>query len=290
VFKILTRRTVAQIQHIRNQYKTAYGADLFEAVKKETHGHFEDFVKALVLTPAEYDAYRVFRAVEAFRLSNDDDALIDILAHREAYEIRALNDAHQQLYKESAQAALEKGLGGELGLLFSLLADPNNARATPVDEEGQLTKDVQALYDASQGKLVGHHAEPFIRIFAESNRAYLQRVYNSYANKHGKTLEKIIKDWVVVSHIVPRTLLAIITPAHEFYSNRLNEATSGIGTNDNTVVRIIASQRERYLPQIADHFMHTEKVALKERVRERTGGDFKNALVSLLEYYAEAKV
>jgi len=286
VFTILCSRTARQVQEIREAYLTTLQIDMLEEVKKNTHGHFEDFVKGLVMSPSEYDAYRIKRAIEG--LTTDDDQLIEILCHREPHEVREYNESYQKLYGCSAHEALKKDVSGDLGLLYSLLSDPSNERLDPANANDQLEVDVHQLYEASQGKLVGHHSEPFIKVFGAHNKQYLKRVYDAYANKHGKTLENILSSWTFHTAL-ERSLLAIITPPEEFYSNLLFKAMKGLTTNDNQLIRIIVTQRERYLPQIANHFMHERKKVLKEFIRDETSGDFKNALIKLLEFYADIK-
>lgn len=287
VFGVLCKRTATQIADIRRVYNTQFSADLLEDVKKHTSGHFEDLVKALVMSPAEYDAYRIHRAIEG--ITTNEDQLMEILCHREVYEVRAFNESYQTMFGTTAHAALEKAVSGELGLLFSFLSNPNNDRRAPMNEDNQVTTDVQTLYDASQGKLIGHHSEPFIRVLGLNNKEYIHRVYNAYANKHGKTLEHIINSWPLGGHLA-KAMLAIVTPPAEWYSTLLYLAMKGAGTDENRLIRLIVTQRERYLPQVADHFLHTYKKTLKEWVKDETSGDFKNSLVTLLEYYADAKV
>jgi len=286
VLSILCARTSAQVQDIRTAFLNTLSIDMMEEVKKNTHGHFEDLVKGLVFTPAEYDAYRIKRAMEG--LSTDDDQLVEILSHREIWEVKAYNEAFQAMFGKSAHEAIRADVKGDLGELYSLLSDPSNERVDPENADAQLEVDVHQLYEASQNKMVGHDNAPFIRVFGKTSKAYLKRVYDIYANKHGKTLENIITGWTFHT-AMERSLLALITPPHEFYSNLLFKAMKGVTTNDNQLIRIIVTQRERYLPKIAEHFMHERKKVLKEFIREETRGDFKAALIKLLEFYAEIK-
>lgn len=68
---MLARRSNAQRQEIIKQYKTMFGKDLVRDLKSELSGEFWKVVRALCLTPAEYDATELRNAIKvALNLRN----------------------------------------------------------------------------------------------------------------------------------------------------------------------------------------------------------------------------
>jgi len=67
----------------------------------------------------------------------------------------------------------------------------------------------------------------------------------------------------------------------------LNKAMAGLGTDDSSLIRIIASQKERYLPSIAAAYLVKFKVTLKTAAREETSGDYRRLLCGVIEHFAD---
>jgi len=284
LFHIMCRRTVKQMIDIRKQYDEKMPKYMWDEVCKNTSGHFESICKALVQTPAEYDAWRINKAITG--LTTNAEELTEILAHRTPQEVKEFNAYYNRMYQKSAYSAIRADVSGDLGHIFALLSDPDNERKMPANIDKQIDEDIRDLYDASQGKTFGHETGPFITILGSRNREYIYKLYAAYVNKHEITLEAIIKKWGITTGDLEKALLAIVTPPAEFYARHLYDAMKGI-TSDEKLVRIILAQRERNLAEIADWFMHEYKKALKHFIKDDTSGTFKEALVTLLEFYAE---
>ena len=73
IIKLVANRTNAQRQKIKLFYKSSYGRDLVEDLKKELSGNFEDAVIALFYDPVEYDCYQLRKAMKG--LGTDKDSL-----------------------------------------------------------------------------------------------------------------------------------------------------------------------------------------------------------------------
>jgi len=286
VFEVLCKRTARQLFDIRKAYDTNMPKYMLDDVTKNTSGHFESVCRALVLGPAEYDAYRIHQAISS--LSTHAEHLTEILCHRTVQEVKDFNEAYQRMYDKSAYSAIRADLSGDLGHIYALLSDPANERAMPPNVDKQLEEDIRDLYDASQNKTFGHETGPFITILGSRNREYIFRLYAEYVNKHELTLEIIIKKWGIHTGDFEKALLAIVTPPAEFYARHLYDALKGIITNDDKLIRIVLAQRERNLAQIGDWFMHEYKKALKHFIKDDCSGAFKNSLVDIVEFYAEA--
>ena len=99
IIKIVANRTNAQRQKIKSFYKSAYGRDLVEDLKKELSGKFEDAVIALFYEPIEYDCFQLRKAMKG--LGTDEDTLIEIIATRPNWMIKAINQKYEEMHKRN---------------------------------------------------------------------------------------------------------------------------------------------------------------------------------------------
>ena len=80
LIKVVANRTNRQRQEIKAQYKSTYGRDLVEDLKKECHGKLEDAFVALFTDPIEYDADALRGAMKG--IGTTEDTLIEIISSR----------------------------------------------------------------------------------------------------------------------------------------------------------------------------------------------------------------
>ena len=59
VTNIIGSRSNAQRQKIKLEFATMYGKDLIKELKSELSGNYEEAVLALLMPPAEFDAYQM---------------------------------------------------------------------------------------------------------------------------------------------------------------------------------------------------------------------------------------
>ena len=76
--------------------------DLIEDVKGDLSGHFLDTIKALLMAPAEYDAYQLRKAMKG--LGTDEDVLIEVICTRSNAQLKEVI----RTYKESKEILSEK--------------------------------------------------------------------------------------------------------------------------------------------------------------------------------------
>ena len=64
IINIICSRNALQRAEIRRRYIALYGKDLIKRLKEELSGNFEDTVVGLFMTPPEYDAYCLYKAMK----------------------------------------------------------------------------------------------------------------------------------------------------------------------------------------------------------------------------------
>ncbi|XP_048474711.1 annexin A4 isoform X2 [Rhincodon typus] len=129
IIEVLARRTIAQRQQIKTDFKTAFGRDLISDLKSEISGNFEQVVLGLMMTPVMYDVHELKKAIKGNR---DEGSVVD--------EERAKQDA-QVLYE-----AGEKQWGTDETAFLSILCVRNPAHLRKVFEDYNIiaNKDIES--------------------------------------------------------------------------------------------------------------------------------------------------
>jgi len=88
---------------------------------------------------------------------------------------------------------------------------------------------------------------------------------------------------------VAKALIALVTPLHIYFSRRLFESMDGVGTNDEMLIRICCSQKERHLHAAAFRFLQDTKHTLKAYVDDECSGNYRSLLVAVIETFCETE-
>lgn len=281
VSKILCRRSNAQRQLIRGRYKSMFGRDLMKDLVSELHGHHEDVCVALCLTPSEFDAVEMRRAVKGAGTS--ESILIEILASRTNAEIAALKADYKRLYNRRIIKDVESDTSFNFKKLMRSLLAGNRDESGLVDP-AKAASDAKALYDAGEGR-AGTDETRFNAVLASQGFPQLQLVFREYdALSKKKSLEGAIKS--EFSGSIRDGLLAIVkcvrhTPS--FFAERLYLSMKGLGTKDRQLLRILVSRAEVDMVQIKDAYQRLFKKSLESWIRDDTSGKYREALILLVQ-------
>ena len=251
IIKLVANRTNAQRQKIKLFYKSSYGRDLVEDLKKELSGNFEDAVIALFYDPVEYDCYQLRKAMKG--LGTDEDTLIEIIATRPNWMIKAINKKYQEMYKKNLQKDVESETSGtSKRLLVSLLQGNRSENTHPNQEER--TKNAKELYEAGEKKW-GTDESMFNKIFCVRSPLEFAAICKAYHKLTGHTiLQAIDKEFSGDSKkLLTAIVYAVISPS-EFFATRVNKAVKGWGTNDNMLIRVLVTRDEIDMPQIKQYY------------------------------------
>ncbi|CAI9557678.1 unnamed protein product [Staurois parvus] len=193
ITNIVTKRSNAQLQAIKDAYQCTIGKPLEEALKKALSGHYEEVVLNLLKTPEEYDAEELKFATKG--MGTDEDTLIEILASRSNEEIRKIKAVYKEKYKTDLAKDITSDTSGHFqkGLLALLAA--SRSEDTRVNDE-LADNDARALFEAGEQKKKAD-ADVFISIMTARSYSHLQRVFLKYPkySKHdvSKTLDLELK-------------------------------------------------------------------------------------------------
>uniref|UniRef100_A0A7N8X6T3 Annexin n=1 Tax=Mastacembelus armatus TaxID=205130 RepID=A0A7N8X6T3_9TELE len=258
IIDIVARRSNAQRQEIRQSFKSLLGRDLIKDLKSELSKNLERLIIGLMLTPAEFDAKMMQKAMEG--AGTDEHALIEILATRSNEQIHAMNAAYRNAYKKSLEEAIQSDTSGHFcRILVSLVQGAREEG--PADLERELANACNADSDDMEMK--------FMSILCTRSFSHLRKVFQEFVRYTNKDIEQIIKK--EMSGDVKNAFYAIVRSVKNqpsYFADRLYKAMKGLGTDDRALIRIMVSRCEIDLFNIRKEFKETHDVSLHEFIQD----------------------
>uniref|UniRef100_A0A671SRD5 Annexin n=1 Tax=Sinocyclocheilus anshuiensis TaxID=1608454 RepID=A0A671SRD5_9TELE len=221
VVEVIAKRSNAQRQQIKAAYQQSAGKDLVADLKKALKSDFEEVVLALLMTPPEYDAFEMKRAMKATR--SEDRNIDDGMA------------------KSDAKALFEAGenrIGTVCSVLIDILTNRSEAQLCKILQYyGQFSKD--GLAKDLEGELSGN--------FEDCLMTLVKGAWNK----------------------------------HAYFAERLQLAMKGVGTDTDTLTRIIVSRSEIDLLKIMQEYKRMYGKTLQEDLLKETKGDYEKIVLAL---------
>ncbi|KAM9329722.1 annexin A5 [Gastrophryne carolinensis] len=278
IMKILTARSNAQRQQINIAFKTLFGRDLISDLKSELTGKLEKVIVAL-MTPAHlYDAQELRSAMKG--AGTAENVLIEIIASRSTAEIHNI----KKVFKEEYGCDLEDSITGDTSGYFQrmlvVLVQGNRDPDSKVSD-ALVEQDAQDLFKAGELKW-GTDEEKFITILGTRSRAHLNKVFDQYMTISGYQIEESIGR--ETSGNLQRLLLAVVTTIRSvprYFAETLHQAMKGAGTDDDTLIRVMASRSEIDMLDIRKEYRTHYGRSLLQAIKGDTSGDYRNALLLL---------
>lgn len=279
LINVLCRRSNAQRMDIVRTYKTAYGKDLLDDIRSETSGNFERVLIALLSQTSELYARELYEAM--YGGGTDEDVLIEVMCTMSNREIREIGAMFQRMFGKNLENELRSDTSGSFKRLMTSLSCGSRDESMVTDINAA-RNDAQELKRAGVDKW-GTDESAFNRIFCLRNYEQLKLIAQEYEKLSGNSLEKDIKR--EFSGDIEDGLLSILRVAQsrpEFFARRIHKAMSGIGTNDNSLIRLIVSRCEIDMMDIKDEFQRYYGKSLKIFIKGDTSGHYKHALYALI--------
>ncbi|XP_051827019.1 annexin A13 isoform X1 [Antechinus flavipes] len=279
IIEVLSSRTADQRQKIKEKYKTTYGKDLEEVLKSELSGNFEKTALALLDLPSEYSARELHKAMKG--IGTDESVLIEILCTRTNKEIKAIKEAYQRLFNSNLESDVKGDTSGHFKkILVSLLqADRDEGENVDKDLAGQDAKD---FYDAGENRW-GTDEMTFNEILTKRNYKQLRATFLAYQTLIGKDIEEAIEE--ETSGDMKKAYLTLVKCSRDcqgYFAELLYKSMKGIGTDEETLIRIIVTRAEVDLQTVKEKFQEKYQKSLEDTIKSDTSGDFRKLLLSLL--------
>ena len=139
--------------------------------------------------------------------------------------------------------------------------------------------DADALKKAFKG--IGCDKKTVVEITVNRTNAQRQQIREAYKASYGRDLMKDLKS-ELHGHLEDG-ILALFTDPIEFDADELRKAMKGMGTNEDTLIEIIASRPPHMLRMIIQKFKEKYDRDLEKDVKSETSGTLRKLLIALLQ-------
>uniref|UniRef100_A0A8C2J4X9 Annexin n=1 Tax=Cyprinus carpio TaxID=7962 RepID=A0A8C2J4X9_CYPCA len=275
ILDLITSRSNAQRQKIRAAYKSQYGKDLIDDLKYELTGKFERLIVGLMRTPAYHDAKEIKDGA-----GTDEKCLIEILASRTNEQIHNLVAAYKDAYDRDLEEDVIGDTSGHFKKMLVVLLQGTREEDDVVSED-LVEQDAQDLYDAGEAQW-GTDEAKFIMLLGNRSVTHLQLVFDEYEKIAEKSIEDSIKS--ELSGDFERLMLAVVQCIRSkpmFFAKCLYKSMKGLGTADNTLIRIMVSRSETDMLDIRECFRLRYEKSLYNMIQDDTSGEYKRTLLKL---------
>lgn len=278
ILELIASRSNIQRQELCTVYKSLYGKDLIDNLKYELTGKFERLIVGLMRPPAYFDAKEIKDAVDG--IGTDEKCIIEILASRNNKQIHDLVNAYKDAYGRDLEADITGDTSGHFKKMLIVLLQGTREEDDVVSED-LVEQDAKELFEAGEMKW-GTDEAKFIAILGNRSACHLQRVFEEYAKIAGKDIEDSIKG--ELSGDFEKLMLALvrcIKDLHRYFAVRLYKSMKGMGTADNTLIRIMVSRSEIDMLDIREEFRTLYEKSLHSMIKSDTSGEYKRTLLKL---------
>ncbi|XP_074816375.1 annexin A6 isoform X3 [Natator depressus] len=283
IIDVVTQRSNAQRQEILRTYKSHFGRDLMADLKSELSGSLAKLILGLMMTPAQFDAKQLKKAMEG--VGTDENILIEILATRNNREIQAINEAYKTAYHKSLEDALSSDTSGHFKRILVSLAlgnrDEGGEDLTRAHEDAKVVAESLKLSDVSSGDSTSLETR-FLSILCTRSYPHLRRVFQEFIKMTNHDVAHTIRKHM--SGDVRDAFVAIVRSVKDkpaFFADKLYDSMKGIGTDERTLTRIMVSRSEIDLLNIRRVFKEMHEKSLHHMIDKDTSGDYCKALLAI---------
>ncbi|TNN06512.1 Annexin A7 [Schistosoma japonicum] len=280
LIEVMAHRSTNQRVAIAKKYKALFGKELTSKFDSELSGHFYDCMVALCMSPAEFDARELRKAMRG--AGTDEDVLIEILCSRTNQQLTEIKETYSRIFKGRC---LEKDVKDETSGYFkrSCVALLQASRdENPNVDEARARKDAEDLYRAGEQRL-GTDESKFLQILCSRSHAHLRSVFHHYSTIGKRDMESALKS--EMSGDLLRTMLTAVrctVNKQKYFAEKLRASMKGAGTDDPTLIRIVVGRCCIDLGRIKTEFLALTGKTLASWIHDDTSGDYRRLLLALV--------
>ncbi|XP_057218825.1 annexin A1-like [Triplophysa rosa] len=278
IVEVIAKKTNAQRQKIKEAYQQSTGKPLAEALKKALKSDFEEVVLALLMTPPEYDAFEMKRAMK--KLGTNEDVLSEILGTRTKNEIEALKRSFKEVNGQLLEEEIKSEVKGDLETTLVALCKGTRSEDRNIDD-GLAKSDAKALFEAGENR-IGTVCSVLIDILTTRSEAQLCKIFKYYGELSKDGVAKDLEG--ELSGNMEDCLMTLVKAAWNkpaYFAEKLHLAMKGMGTNTDTLTRIIVGRSEIDLLKIIQEYKKMYGKTLQEQILKETNGDYEKIMMAI---------
>ncbi|CAF0830960.1 unnamed protein product [Adineta ricciae] len=309
--EIIASRSNAQLKAVCEAYGHYSKKDIEAAIKSETSGNLCRSLLAIVRVMRNRPAYFAQQLKKALKgVGTDEDELNRVIISRCEVDMIQIKEEYETLMKRSLEKHVHSDTSGSYRkILMELLKDPSqrnqsagNAKyenvALPGYEQPAIYKedtiqqgtmkaasnfdagrDADALRKAMKG--MGTDEQTIINILGNRNTDQRLQIKKAFKDKLGRDLVHDLKS--ETSGNFSKLLERLMMDPVELDCFELKQAVKGLGTDEETLIEILASRSNERLKAIVTTYPQLYGKPLEKDVKSDTSGDFRRLLVSLMQ-------
>ncbi|KAM3176047.1 hypothetical protein ACTXT7_007277 [Hymenolepis weldensis] len=283
IIDVLAFRSAAQRLEIMSTYKAQFGKDLLKELKSELSGKFEQAILWSFNDKPHVNATALFKAID--RPGTDESMLIDVLCTATPAEIEEIKAAYLDVLerKKKRNRDLEIDIKNDTsGDFQKLLIVLLQACREDSHDEAQAKTDSFDLYQAGEARS-GTDESTFTRIIGNRSWKHLCKVDDFYVDHYGHNLIKAITK--EASGDYKAALIRIMQTAanrDETIAEMFYNSMKGIGTNDDSLIRLLLAHSETDLAHIKRVFEEKYGKSLADMIKGDTSGDYRKFLLAIV--------
>ncbi|XP_016396574.1 annexin A1-like [Sinocyclocheilus rhinocerous] len=213
-------------------------------------------------------------------LGTKEAVLSEILGTRSNKEITAMKITFKEVYGKQLEEQIKGEVSGDLETTLLALCKATRSEDYNIDD-GLAKSDAKVLFEAGENR-VGTVCSVLINVLTSRSEAQLCKIFQYYGKYSKEGLAKALESELHGN--LEDCLMTLVKSAWNkpaFFAENLHLAMKGLGTNTDTLTRIIVSRSEIDLLKIIQEYKRMYGKTLQEAILKETSGDYEKILLAL---------
>eukprot|EP01147_Barroeca_monosierra_P000594 gene594-3908_t len=280
IIEILSTRSAEQRLQIKLMFKTMYGKCLIQNLKSETSGNFQSLVASLCFNRPQFAARCLRRAMKG--LGTDERALIEIICTSNNAEIREIKAAFAEKYGRDLEKDVVSETSGHFKRLLVSCLQANRDESDEVDLD-KAKREAEELYKAGE-KRWGTDESKFNQILALRSFPQLRAMFKEYRKISSYDIVRSIeREMRGDLRNAFKAVVMCVNRRAEYFADRLHQTMKGMGTDDDSLIRIVVSRSEVDMVEIKEAFFDKYHKSLAKMIKDDTSGHYRRLLIALVK-------